>query len=181
MLNGDRSGPGKWPLRCPYLRQSLTNYPLPWAELGGSGCHWSTETLTVTLLSHLLEWKGNLQGPSWLGCFMPRGSVHILRQACETSCSRTRQFELLFPGEGTSPHRCHLLGWHSQPDPPSGHTDHPQASDNGTEMSRMQGGIWALVSLCAKWESGAEGLSDSGSDSWIPKFSFLTFLPHPLP
>lgn len=117
MLDRDGSGTGKWPLRSLSLKQSVTNYLYPGLNRVGLGvtCHpdtGQTETLTVTLLSHLLESKGNLQGLSWLGCSMPWGSVHILRQACQTSCSNNRLFELLLPEQGAS-HRCHLPGWHS--------------------------------------------------------------------
>lgn len=52
------------------------------------------------------------------------------------------------------------------PGPPSGHADHLQASDNGTEMSRMQTGICSLELLHVKQEPGTQGLPTSGSDSW---------------
>lgn len=52
------------------------------------------------------------------------------------------------------------------PGPPSGHADHLQASDNGTEMSRMRTGICSLELLRVKQEPGTQGLPTSGSDSW---------------
>lgn len=58
------------------------------------------------------------------------------------------------------------------PGPPSGHADHLQASDNGTEMSRMQTGICSLELLRVKQEPGAQGLPTSGSDSWTQRSPF---------